>query len=69
MENNRKKGNAEVLEKIFFHLNQVCKLFDDLKYARLTALEQREWENGIKLCKDAIEFINGKVNAIGKIVT
>ena len=69
MQNNCKKGNAEVLEKIIFRLSQVCKLFDDLKYARVTALEQREWENGIKLCKDAIEFINGKVDAIGKIVT
>jgi len=68
VENDCKKGNAEILEKIIFHLSQIFKLFDDLKYARVTELEQREWENGIKLCKDAIEFINGKVDGMGKIV-
>ena len=68
VENNRKKNNAEILKKIVFHLNEACELFDDLKDRRISTFEQREWENTIKLCKDAIEFINGKVDSMEKIV-
>ena len=68
MEDNCEKKNAENLEKIIFHLTEACKLFNDLKDRRVSAFEQREWENAIKLCKDAIEFIYGKVDSMGKIV-
>ena len=68
MEDNCKKKNGEILGKITFHLSKACKLFNDLKDKRVSAVEQCEWENAIKLCKDAIEFINGKVDGMGKIV-
>ncbi len=68
MEDNCKKKNAEILEKIIFHLSEACKLFNDLKSRKVSGVEKREWENAIKLCKDAIEFINGKVDNMGKIV-
>jgi hypothetical protein len=68
MKDNCKKKNAEILGKIIFHLSKACKLFNDLKDRRVSAVEQCEWENVIKLCKDAIEFINGKVDSMGKIL-
>jgi len=67
MKDNYEKKNAEILGKIIFHLSKACKLFNDLKDRRVSAVEQGEWENAIKLCKDAIEFINGKVDSMGKI--
>ena len=63
MEDNRKKKNAEILEKIIFHLSEAFKLFNDLKIERVSSPEQRERENTVKLCKDAIGFINGKLIA------
>jgi len=68
VEDNCKKKNGEMLEKIIFHLSEACKLFNELKDRGGSAFEQRDWENTIKLCKDAIEFINGKVDSMGKIV-
>lgn len=68
IEDSRKKKNAEILEKIIFHLSEACKLFKGLKDRKVSAVEQREWENAIKLCEDAIEFINGKVDSMGKSV-
>jgi len=68
MGDNCEKKNAENLEKIIFHLSEACKLFNDLKDRRVSALEQREWENAIKLSKDAIDFINSKVDSMEKIV-
>ncbi len=68
MEDNCRKKNAEILGKIIFHLSEACKLFNELKDRKVSAFEQRRWENAIKLCKDAIEFINGKVDSMGKIV-
>jgi hypothetical protein len=60
MEDDCKKKNAEILQKIISHLREAYKLFNDLKDRRVSAVEQREWKNAIKLRKDAIEFINGK---------
>ena len=65
MEDNCKKKNAEILEKIIFHLSEAYKLFNDIEDRRVSALGLREWENTVKLCKDAIEFINGKVDSMG----
>jgi hypothetical protein len=63
MEDNCKRKNTEILGKIVFHLSEAFKLFNDLKNGRVSALEQREWENTVKLCKDAIGFVNGKLIA------
>jgi len=67
MKDNYEKKNAEILGKIIFHLSKACKLFNDLKDRRVSAVEQCEWESAIKLCEEAIEFINGKVDSMGKI--
>jgi isocitrate dehydrogenase kinase/phosphatase len=68
MEDDCKKKNAEILEKIIFHLSEAYKLFNDLKDRRVSAVEQHKWENAIKLCKDAIEFTNRKVDGMGRIL-
>ena len=68
MKDNYEKKNDEILGKITFHLSKACKLFNDLKDRRVSAVEQGEWENAVKLCKEAIEFINGKVDNMGKIL-
>lgn len=68
MEDDCKKKNTEILEKIIFHLSQAYKLFNDLKDRRISTFEQSEWENAIKSCKDAIDFINGKVDRMGEIL-
>ena len=69
MKDSCEKKNAEILGKIIFHLSKACELFNNLKDRRVGVVEQHEWENAIKLCKDAIEFVNGKVDSMGKIVT
>jgi len=68
MKDNCEKKNAEILGKIITHLSKACKLFNDLKDERVSAIEQDEWESAIKLCKEAIEFVNGKVDSMGKIL-
>jgi len=67
MEDNFKKSNAEILEKIIFHLSEAFKLFNDLKNGRVSEIEQREWKHSVKLCKDAIGFINGKLMALERL--
>ena len=68
VEDNYKKKNAEILEEIIFHLSEAYGFFNDLKDRRVSAVEQREWEDAIRLCKNAIEFINGKVDSMGKML-
>jgi isocitrate dehydrogenase kinase/phosphatase len=63
-----KKKDAEILGKIIFHLSEAYKLFNDLKDRRISTFEQSQWENAVKSCKDAIEFMNAKVDSIGKIL-
>jgi hypothetical protein len=56
------------LGKIIFHLSKACELFNELRNRKVSGVEQGEWENAVKLCKDAIEFINGKVDSMEKIL-
>jgi len=61
-----KKKDAEILEQIICHLGEACKLFNDLKDRRISTFEQSQWDNAIKLCEDAIEFVKGKVDSMQK---
>ena len=65
---NRKKKDVAILEEIIFHLSEAYKLFNGLKDRRISTFEQSQWENAVKSCEDAIEFINAKVDIIGKIL-
>ncbi len=68
MEDDYKKKDDEILRKIIFHLSKAHKLFYNLRDRRVSVGEQGEWESAIKLCNDAIEFVSGKVDSIGKIL-
>ena len=68
MKDDCEKNNAEILKKITFHLSKAHNLFDNLKHRRVSEVEQGEWKHAVKLCKEAIEFIDGKIDSIGKIL-
>ena len=68
MEDDNKKKDAETLRNIIFRLSETYKLFNDLKDRRTSPFEQSEWENAIKSCRVAIDFIKGKVDRIGEIL-
>lgn len=68
MEDDSKKKNAEILAKILFHLSETYRLFNDLKDRRISTFEQSEWENAIKSCRVAIDFIKGKLDRMREIL-
>ncbi len=57
-------GNKFVLEQISFHLKEAMRLSRQLDLSRLGALEEKEWNERMKVCKDAIEFTK---NSVGKL--
>jgi hypothetical protein len=63
-----KEGNKMVLEKVIFHLLQAARLCSQLDLSRLGALEQREWEDRIKICKNALEFTKDSVEKLSILI-
>ena len=63
-----KERNRIVLERISFHLDEAMRFCKQLDLSGLALVEQREWDNRMKICKDAIEFTMGSVQKLSKIL-
>ncbi len=68
MENDKEK-NRIALEGIFFHLIQALRLCNQLDLSRLSPLDQGEWNERIKICKNALEFTKETVEKLSKILS
>ena len=64
-----RKKNRAVMEEIFFHLLETLRLCNQLDLSGLNPLEQQEWNDKIKLCKNALEFTKNSVEKLGKLIS
>jgi hypothetical protein len=51
-----RERNRMALERVTFHLDEVMRFCNQLDLSGLGPLEQREWDDRMKTCKDAITF-------------
>ena len=63
-----KERNRNSLERITFHLDQAMRFCNQLDLSGLGPLEQSEWDNRMKICKNAIEFTKESVQKLSKIL-
>ena len=63
-----KERNGNSLERISFHLDQAMKFCNQLDLCGLGPPEQSKWDNGVKICKNAIEFSKESVQKLSKIL-
>ena len=63
-----KERNRNSLERITFHLDQAMRFCNQLDLSGLGPPEQSEWDNRMKICKNAIEFTLISVQKLGKIL-
>jgi hypothetical protein len=63
-----KERNRITLERISFHLDEAMRFCRQLDLSGLGPLEQTEWNNRMKTCKDAIEFTKKSVQDLSKIL-
>jgi hypothetical protein len=63
-----KERNRNSLERITFHLAQAMRFCNQLDLSGLDPIEQSEWDNRMKICKNAIEFTSVSVQKLGKIL-
>jgi hypothetical protein len=63
-----KERNRVALERISFHLIEAMRFCNQLDLSGLGLLEQGEWDNRMKICKNAIEFTRDSVQKLSKIL-
>jgi len=63
-----KERNRNALERITFHLAQAMRFCNQLDLSGLGPVEQSEWDNRMKICKNAIEFTKESVRKLSKIL-
>jgi len=63
-----KERNRNSLERITFHLDQAMRFCNQLDLSGLGPPEQSEWDNRMKICKNAIEFTKESVQKLSKIL-
>jgi len=63
-----KERNGIALGRISFHLNEAMRFCNQLDLSGLGLLEQGEWDNRMKVCKNAIEFTKESVQKLSKIL-
>ncbi len=51
-----KERNRMALERITFHLDEAMRFCNQLDLSGLGPLRQREWDDRMRMCKDAIMF-------------
>jgi nucleoid DNA-binding protein len=64
-----KEENKMIMEKIFFHLLETLQLCSKLDLSGLGPLEQKEWNDRIQLCKNALEFTKNSVEKLSKFIS
>lgn len=63
-----KERNRIALERISFQLDEAMRFFNQLDLSGFGPLEQREWDNRMKACKDAITFTKESVQKLREIL-
>ena len=63
-----KERNRNSLERITFHLDQAMRFCNQLDLSGLGPLEQSEWDDRMKICKNAMEFTLISVQKLSKIL-
>jgi hypothetical protein len=63
-----KERNRIALDRISFYLDEAMRFCNQLDLSGLGPLEQKEWNNRMKTCKDAIEFTKESVQKLNKIL-
>ena len=63
-----KERNRIALERISFHLDEAMRFCNKLDLSGLGPLEQKEWDDRMKICKDAIEFTKESLKKLNKIL-
>jgi len=63
-----KERNRIALERISFHLDEAMRFCNQLNLSGLGPLEQGEWNNRMKICKNAIEFTKESLQKLRKIL-
>ena len=63
-----KERNRIALERIAFHLDEAMRFCNQLDLSGLGTLEQNEWDNRMKTCKDAIKFTKESLKKLNKIL-
>jgi hypothetical protein len=63
-----KERNRNALERISFHLDQAKRFCNQLDLSGLGPPEQSEWDNRMKICKNAIEFTWVSAQKLSKIL-
>lgn len=64
-----KEKSRLVMEQIFLHLLETLRLCTELDLSGIGPLEQREWTEKIKLCKNALEFTKDSVEKLSKFLS
>ncbi len=65
----KNEQNRMIMEQALFHLLETLRLCNQLDLSDLGPLEQREWNDKIKLCKNALEFTKDSVEKLGKLIS
>ena len=63
-----KERNRMALERISFHLIEAMRFCQQLDLSGFGALEQREWDEGMKICRKALEFTKESVQKLSEIL-
>jgi hypothetical protein len=63
-----KERNRFALERVSFHLEEAIRFCHQLDLSGIGPLEQREWDDRMKTCKDAIKFTRESVQKLSKIL-
>jgi len=59
-----KERNRIALERVSFHLNEAMRFCNQLDLSGFGALDQREWDNRMRTCKDALMFTKESVQKL-----
>jgi hypothetical protein len=63
-----KERNRNSLDRITFHLDQAMRFCDQMDLSGLGPLEQKKWNDKMKICKDAIKFTKEAIEQLSKIL-
>jgi hypothetical protein len=63
-----KERNRIALDRISFHLDEAMRFCNQLDLSGLGPLEQPEWDDRMKVCKNAIEFTKESLQKLRKIL-
>ncbi len=64
-----KEINRMIMEKISFHLLEALQLCSHLDLSGLGPLEQKEWTEKIKLCKNALDFTKDTAEKLSALLS